>query len=217
MGPSIRIDDVTKDFGDSKALDHVNLSFQKGKIHGIIGRNGSGKTVLLKCICGFMKVTYGEICIDEKQVRYGQRQDIAAIIEVPGFINHVSGFKNLEYLAQIHHKINKEQIRKAIITAGLDPDSKKRVGKYSLGMKQRLAIAQAIMEDEPLIILDEPMNGLDNQGVRDVRNILLQQRDKGKTILIASHSQEDISVLCDTITEMDHGSIIPTRLLECFY
>lgn len=155
-----------------------------------------------------MKPTSGEIRIDGKKVVYGKPQEIAAIIEVPGFIDHISGLRNLEYLAGIKRKIGKEKVRQTMELVGLDPGDRKRVGKYSLGMRQRLAIAQAIMEDEPLIILDEPMNGLDNRGVEDVRRILLEQRDRGKTILIASHSHEDIALLCDTVTELDHGRIV---------
>ncbi len=208
MEPYIRVADLTKTFEGSRVLASINLSLPKGQIHGIIGRNGSGKTVLLKCLCGLLKPSSGEVYIDNKKVCYGKKQNTAAIIEVPGFIDHVSGIKNLEYLAEINQRIGKTQIRQTMRAVGLDPDSKKKVGKYSLGMRQRLAIAQAIMEDMPLIVFDEPMNGLDNQGVEEVRKILKNQRDGGKTIIIASHNREDISLLCDTVTELDHGSII---------
>ena len=207
MEDFINISKITKVFGDRRALDEISLSLERGGIHGIIWRNGSGKTVLLKCICGFMKPTSGEIRIGGKKVIYGKEQETAAIIEVPGFIGHISGLKNLEYLAGIKQKIGKEQVRRTMALVGLDPNDRKKVGKYSLGMRQRLAIAQAIMEDEPLIVLDEPMNGLDNQGVEDVRRILLEQKAQGKTILIASHSHEDIELLCDTATELDNGKI----------
>lgn len=208
MEPYIRVADLTKTFEGSRVLASINLSLPKGQIHGIIGRNGSGKTVLLKCLCGLLKPSSGEVYIDNKKVCYGKKQNTAAIIEVPGFIDHVSGIKNLEYLAEINQRIGKTQIRQTMRAVGLDPESKKKVGKYSLGMRQRLAIAQAIMEDMPLIVFDEPMNGLDNQGVEEVRKILKNQRDGGKTIIIASHNREDISLLCDTVTELDHGSII---------
>ena len=208
MEDYICIDKITKVFGESRALSEISLTLGRGRIHGIIGRNGSGKTVLLKCICGFMKPTSGEIRIDGKKVVYGKPQETAAIIEVPGFIDHISGLRNLEYLAGIKRKIGKKQAWQTMELVGLDPGDRKKVGKYSLGMRQRLAIAQAIMEDEPLIILDEPMNGLDNRGVEDVRRILLELRDRGKTILIASHSHEDIELLCDTVKELDHGKII---------
>lgn len=202
----IEVKNLTKEFKETKALDHVNLRFSTGKIHGLIGRNGSGKTVLLKILCGFMAPTSGEVLLDGKPVLPGAlRESMGIIIENPGFIGSKSGFVNLWYLASLRKKISKEQVRQAMETVGLDPTSKKAVRKYSMGMRQRLGIAQAIMEDPEVILLDEPMNGLDNQGVEDIRKVLLSLRDKGKTILLASHSREDIAVLCDTVTEMEAG------------
>lgn len=207
MEQIIQIDHVDKQFKDVKVLKDINASFEKGKIHGLIGRNGSGKTVLMKCICGFMKPTSGTIVVAGKQV--GKDVDIpqnmGVIIEAPGFLPGYSGFKNLKFLADIQKKADSEQIKKTMDRVGLDPESKKHVSKYSLGMRQRLGIAQAIMEDPDILILDEPMNGLDNQGVEDIRKLLLDLKEEGKTILIASHSAEDIAVLCDTVHEMDAG------------
>lgn len=204
----IEIKELTKNFGEMKALDQVSLSLEQGKIHGIIGRNGSGKTVMLKILCGFMKPSSGEVLINGQKVVPGKRQDMGIIIEVPGFIDHKSGIKNLEYLYGLNHKTDKEKLKGIMKLVGLDPDNKKSVGKYSLGMRQRLAIAQAIMEDPPLLLLDEPMNGLDNEGVAEIREVLKTLREEGKTILLASHSREDIAVLCDTVTELDHGKVI---------
>ena len=202
----IEVKNLTKEFKETKALDNVSLLFSTGKIHGLIGRNGSGKTVLLKILCGFMAPTSGEVLLDGKPVLPGAlRESMGIIIENPGFIGSKSGFVNLWYLASLRKKISKEQVRQAMETVGLDPTSKKAVRKYSMGMRQRLGIAQAIMEDPEVILLDEPMNGLDNQGVEDIRKVLLSLRDKGKTILLASHSREDIAVLCDTVTEMEAG------------
>lgn len=202
----IEVKNLTKEFKEIKALDNVSLRFSTGKIHGLIGRNGSGKTVLLKILCGFMAPTSGEVLLDGKPVLPGAlRESMGIIIENPGFIGSKSGFVNLWYLASLRKKISKEQVRQAMETVGLDPASKKAVRKYSMGMRQRLGIAQAIMEDPDVILLDEPMNGLDNQGVEDIRKVLLSLRDKGKTILLASHSREDIAVLCDTVTEMEAG------------
>ena len=202
----IEVKNLTKEFKEIKALDNVSLRFSTGKIHGLIGRNGSGKTVLLKILCGFMAPTSGEVLLDGKPVLPGAlRESMGIIIENPGFIGSKSGFVNLWYLASLRKKISKEQVRQAMETVGLDPASKKAVRKYSMGMRQRLGIAQAIMEDPDVILLDEPMNGLDNQGVEDIRKVLLSLRDKGKTILLASHSKEDIAVLCDTVTEMEAG------------
>ena len=208
METYIKVKALTKNFGDVKALDQISLEFISGKIHGIIGRNGSGKTVLMKCICGFIKPTEGSILIDNREIVFGRKQNMGIIIEVPGFIDHKSGLKNLEYLYGLNHKADKNHLEQVMETVGLNPKSRKPVGKYSLGMRQRLAIAQAIMEDPPLLLLDEPMNGLDNEGVSEIREVLKQLREKGKTILLASHSREDIAVLCDTVTELDHGRII---------
>lgn len=202
----IEVKNLTKEFKETKALDNVSLKFPTGEIHGLIGRNGSGKTVLLKILCGFMAPTSGEVLFDGKPVPPGAlRESMGIIIESPGFIGSKSGFVNLWYLASLKRKITKEQVRRTMETVGLDPMSKKAVRKYSMGMRQRLGIAQAIMEDPEVILLDEPMNGLDNQGVEDIRKVLLSLRDKGKTILLASHSKEDIAVLCDTVTEMEAG------------
>ncbi len=209
MAEIIRVENVTKKFGSVTALDRVNISFQAGKIYGIIGRNGSGKTVLFKTMIGYLKPTGGRVVVGEKEI--GKDIDFAdnmgIIIENPGFLSRYTGYKNLEYLASIRKIIGKEQIRESMERVGLDPDSKKKVGKYSLGMKQRLGIAQAIMENPDILILDEPMNGLDNQGVEDVRNILLKLKEEGKTIILASHNKEDIEILCDQVYEMDHGKL----------
>ena len=214
MAVMVEIKQVTKKFTETTALDQISLEFEEGKIHGIIGRNGSGKTVLLKCICGFMKPTEGEILVQGKKVVSGKKQNIGIIIEVPGFIEQKSGLKNLEYLYELNHSKNREYLKEVIKRVGLDPDSKKAVGKYSMGMKQRLAIAQAIMDDPPLILLDEPMNGLDNQGVEDIRKVLMDLREQGKTIILASHSKEDIAILCDSVTELDHGKITHTTITD---
>jgi ABC-2 type transport system ATP-binding protein len=207
------IQNATKIFRDVKALDRVSLTLAAGNIHGIIGRNGSGKTVLFKCICGFMPLTSGQIFVGDKQIgkEIDVPDDVGIIIEAPGFLPHYSGYRNLELLALIRNKIGGARIKDTMRRVGLDPDSKKWVGKYSLGMRQRLGIAQAIMEDPSFLILDEPMNGLDRHGVEDVRQLLLQLRNEGKTILLASHSHEDISILCDTVFEMDAGMLTAIR------
>ena len=165
MEEKIRIENVTKKFGSYAALDGISLSFEKGKIHGMIGRNGSGKTVLFKCICGFLRVDDGAVFVDGKQIgkEIEAPESIGAIIETPGFLPGYSARQNLQFLAGIRRKIGKKEIDEAIRKVGLDPEAKKHVGKYSLGMRQRLGIAQAIMEEPSLLILDEPMNGLDNR------------------------------------------------------
>ena len=210
---AISVKNLTKKFKDAVVLDNVSIDFETGKVHGLIGRNGSGKTMLMKCICGIVPPTSGEIYVNDERI--GKDTDIpknvGVIIETPGFIPNYSAYNNLKFLAILNKKIGKAEIRNAISSVGLDPDDKKHVGKFSLGMRQRLGLAQAIMEDPDLLILDEPMNGLDKDGVKDMRQYLLDLKAKGKTILIASHSAEDIDVLCDTVCEMDKGKLEQIR------
>ena len=212
MGALIQVERLSKSFGSETVVKDVSRAFEAGMIHGIVGNNGSGKTVLMKCICGFMIPSAGRVLVDGKEI--GKDVDFPAdtgiIIETPGFLPGVSGLKNLEFLASLKRKIKKDRIRETIRRVGLDPDSKKPVGKYSLGMRQRLGLAQAIMEDPKLLILDEPMNGLDKHGVADMRTLIASLRDEGKTIILASHNQTDIDMLCDTICEMDDG--VMTRI-----
>lgn len=210
METCIEVQNGVKRFRDQVVLKNVSISFEKGQIHGIVGRNGSGKTVLFKCICGLMHPEEGVILVNGKRVGrdVDMPEDIGAIIEAPGFLPNYSGYKNLRFLANIRRKIGKEEILNVLKTVGLDPESRKHVGKYSLGMRQRLGIAQAIMEDPEILILDEPMNGLDNAGVQDIRALLLELKAQGKTILLASHNHEDIAALCDTVHEMDGGVLL---------
>jgi len=210
METCIEVQNVVKRFRDQVVLKNVSISFEKGQIHGIVGRNGSGKTVLFKCICGLMHPEEGVILVNGKRVGrdVDMPENIGAIIEAPGFLPNYSGYKNLRFLANIRRKIGKEEILNVLKTVGLDPESRKHVGKYSLGMRQRLGIAQAIMEDPEILILDEPMNGLDNAGVQDIRALLLELKAQGKTILLASHNHEDIAALCDTVHEMDGGVLL---------
>ncbi len=187
--------------------------FQEGKTHGLIGRNGSGKTVLLKCICGLMYADLGKITVRDMIV--GKDVDVAPdvgiIIEAPGFIPSESGYKNLKLLAGMKKRIGKERIMDVMEQVGLDPRSSKWVSKYSLGMRQRLGIAQAIMEGSDILILDEPMNGLDKQGVSDMRQLFLQLKRDNITMIISSHNMEDIDILCDSVYEMDRGKISTIR------
>lgn len=207
----IKVDNLRKTFGEEEVLKGISCEFAKGKMHAVIGNNGSGKSVFFKCICGFIRPTQGHIYVNGKVI--GKDIDfpdsIGVIIERPGFIPQMSGFKNLQMLARIRKKITDHQIREMILKVGLDPLSKKPVGKYSLGMKQRLGIAQAIMEDPELIILDEPFNGLDKNGVQEIRSLLMDLKGAGKTIFLTSHNSEDIRVLADEVWEMDGGMLSP--------
>lgn len=209
MTDVIIIENLTKKFKETEVLSNINITFEKGKIHGLIGRNGSGKTMLMKCICGLVPVTSGTISINGKIVGKDIEipENIGVIIENPGFIPSYSAYQNLFFLSKITSKIGKSEIRNSIQSVGLDPDNKKHVGKYSLGMRQRLGLAQAIMENPDILILDEPMNGLDKEGVADMRKYLLNLKEQGKTILLASHSAEDIEILCNTVCEMDKGRL----------
>lgn len=213
MNNIIEINGVSLTLRKTQILKDINKTFEKGKIHGLIGRNGSGKTMLMKCICGFIKPTEGEITVFGKKI--GKDCDfpdnVGIIIETPGFIPYYSGYKNLKLLADLNRNITGEQVKNAMNQVGLTPELKRHVKKYSLGMRQRLGLAQAIMENPKLLILDEPMNGLDKDGVSDMRQYLLSLKEQGKTILIASHSAEDIEILCDTVCEMDKGIMTKLR------
>lgn len=206
----IQIQDVSLTLKKRKILSEITLSLQEGKIYGLVGNNGCGKTMLMRCICGFVKPTSGSVTVDGKVI--GKDTDYlrgaGIILETPGFISHYSGFRNLKLLAGITAKADKTKIKDSMRLCGLDPDLKLPVRKYSLGMRQRLAIAQAIMEDQRILILDEPMNGLDKNAVADVRKLLLQLRGEGRLILLTSHNMTDIELLCDEVYEMDDGRLL---------
>lgn len=207
MNTAIDVHNLNLIIKKEQILKDVSFSCEQGKIHGLIGRNGSGKSMLMKCICGFVLPTSGEISVSGKKI--GKDCDfpdnIGVIIETPGFIPYYSGYRNLNILAKLNHRITKKEVQASMEHVGLDPLLRKPVRKYSLGMRQRLGLAQAIMENPSVLILDEPMNGLDKDGAADMRNYLKSLRDEGKTILIASHYAEDIAELCDTVSEMEKG------------
>lgn len=215
---AINVVNLKMRFGEELVLKGINRDFEAGKIHGIVGNNGSGKTVLMKCICGFLMPTEGMVKVGGKVI--GKDVDfpenVGIIIETPGFLPGITGVKNLKILASLKRKIKEPQIREAIEKVGLDPDLKKPVSKYSLGMRQRLGIAQAIMEDPSILILDEPFNGLDKNGVLQMRELIKGLKKEGKTIILASHNQADIDELCDSVCEMDAGvmTMIETKRKE---
>ena len=208
MSEIVKVENVTKYFKQEKVLDDVNMNLETGHIYGIVGKNGAGKTVLFKIIAGFIKPSSGKVTVAGKII--GVDRDVpdslGLIIETPGFLSQYNAYQNLLYLANINNKISKEDIKEAIRMVGLDPDSNKKVGKFSLGMRQRLGIAQAIMENPNLIILDEPMNGLDKKGIEDVKELLLKLKGDGKTILMASHYAEDMEI-CDEVFQMEDGKL----------
>ncbi len=205
----IKVENISKSFAGRKVLDNVSLEIEQGSICGLVGRNGSGKTVLMKCICGFLTPDSGSIRIrDRNQTR---KQNVSGnmgiIIESPGFLEQESACRNLLYLARLRGLIGKSEVKEAIRQVGLSPDDRKKVKKYSMGMRQRLGIAQAIMEKPDILLLDEPMNGLDEQGVTDMRTLFLSLKENGVTILLASHNAEDIALLCDNVYRIDGGKI----------
>lgn len=205
MKDGIIVEHVYKSFGKEKVLEDVNLTIEKGKIFGVVGNNGSGKTVLMKCICGFLQADSGKITVNGKVI--GKDCDfpesLGMIIETPGFLPNISGYKNLKILAGLKAAIGKKEILDSLERVGLDPHMKKHVAKYSLGMRQRLGIAQAIMEDPDVLILDEPFNGLDKTGVKHMRELLKELKNQDKSILLASHNAQDIEELCDDVHEME--------------
>ena len=206
----IVVQQVSHSYNRQQVLHQVSLRLEQGKVHGIIGNNGSGKTLLLKVICGYLKPDEGQVFIQGQ--RLGKAFDfppsLGMILETPGFIMTLSARQNLELLWSLRGKPDKEAIAHTLDLVGLGDVGRKKVGKFSLGMRQRLGIAQAIMERPELLILDEPFNGLDKQGVKDIRALLKGQRKRGATILLSSHIAGDIEDLCDTVHEMDAGKVV---------
>lgn len=207
MEEMICVKNVTKKFGQQVVLDDVSLSMEPGKIYGLVGYNGSGKTVLMKCICGLLLADEGEVLVKGKKIGDAMIQNAGVIIEEPAFLRNESGKKNLQLLYMLNHKKDNGKIEAVMEKVGLDPKNRKKVRHYSLGMRQRLAIAQAVMEEPEILILDEPMNGLDKKGVVEIRELLLSYKNEGKVILLASHNREDIQILCDEVYEIEEGKL----------
>lgn len=201
----IVVEDVYKSFGKEQVLRGVSIRIEPGKVFGVVGNNGCGKTVLMKCICGFIHPDKGRIYVNGERI--GKDRDFpkntGIIIETPGFIPNMSGYANLKLLASLNGKISRQRIKEVLKEVGLGKNMHKKVGKYSLGMRQRLGIAQAIMEDPDVMILDEPFNGLDKNTVVEMREMLKRFKEQGKAILLASHNVVDIEELCDNVLEME--------------
>ena len=205
---SLVVSHIWKSFGKQQVLKDVSLSMEPGKIYGIVGYNGSGKSVLFKCICGLLIPDQGEIVLDGSTLEKGKMlPDTGILIEGPAYLKDACAYRNLQLLYQIRNKPDKDHLFRILEKVGLEPESKKHVGKFSLGMKQRLGIAQVIMEDPGVLILDEPMNGLDKQGVKDMQELFLGMKKQGKIIMMASHNKYDIELLCDECYEMDGGKL----------
>ena len=208
---TIEITDLVKDIKGKRIIDHVTLHLESGKITGLKGVNGSGKTMLMRLVCGLITPTSGSIVINGK--RLGKDitfpESVGILIENPAFLDAYSGFENLKLLASIKHRIGPEEIRQTIARVGLDPDDKKKYRKYSLGMKQRLGIAAAVMEEQDIIILDEPTNALDSDGVAMLKEILHDQRERGALVLISCHDLPTLQELSDEIYLMESGALRP--------
>ncbi len=205
----IAINNYTKKIKKRTVLDNINLTFDKGKIYGLVGKNGCGKTMLLRGICGFITASQGEIIINNIKVGNGKfAPSFGTVIENTELYNNLTAFENLSLLSSFSkNRVDKEVINYWIKRFGLDPTSKKKYGEFSLGMRQRLSLAQAFMEQPELIVLDEPTNALDEKGIKEFHEIALEAKNDGATIIIASHSKEDIDILCDKIFCMENGKI----------
>lgn len=206
-------ENISKTIKNKIILDDINLELENGRIYGFVGRNGCGKTMLFRALSGLMHIDSGKITVDDKVLHkdFNVLENLGLIIENAGLYNEFSGYRNLKLLADINKKITDAEIRKALSDVGLDLNDKRVVRKYSLGMKQRLIIAQAIMEKPDIIMLDEPTNALDESGVKLIRDIILREKDRGALVLIASHNKEDIEILADQVFYMDNGKIVSTE------
>ncbi|MEF9973730.1 MAG: ABC transporter ATP-binding protein [Clostridia bacterium] len=210
---AIQVIDLNKRFGRHMVLSGVTFDIPKGQTIGLVGNNGSGKSVLLKCLCGLLVPSSGTVLINGKQLHkdIGFAPEIGAVIEAPGFLPQRSGYANLIALWGLNKRVAKTAVSEAMERVGLDPHNRKRVGKYSMGMKQRLGIAQALMENPSILLLDEPFNGLDKNGQRDMYALIRTLQSSGVTALLASHNMQDIEALCATVYEMDAGVLTRIR------
>lgn len=210
MSDYIQLTNISKTFGKQTVLQPLTMGFEEGMIHGIIGRNGSGKTVLMKMILGILQPTTGTVIVGDKRI--GKDVDFpesaGAIIETIEFIPYMSAYQNLADIAAIRGNLSKTQIKEVLEMVGLGNVGRKHVSKFSMGMRQRLAIAQAVMESPKLLILDEPMNGMDEKGVEEMRRLILARKAAGTTIILSSHNIEDIRILCDQVYRIDAGVVM---------
>ena len=205
----IIVKDLSKKFKKITILENINMKFESGKIYGIVGRNGSGKSVFLKILCSFYKPTTGEIRFDN--INYNSNNNfppsVRALIENPTFFPDLTGFENLKLLSSIQNKIGDEEIIKTLDQVNLLSEKDKKYSEYSLGMKQKLGIAQVLMENPDVMIFDELFNGIEEKTVEKIRNILLELKNQNKIIIVTSHIKEDIGVLSDEVYKFDCGRV----------
>lgn len=204
------VKDLNKKIKNKDILMDINLELKGGNVYGLVGRNGSGKTMLFRALSGLMRIDSGEIIYNGKILHKDMKilPNMGIILENAGLYPELTGLKNLQLLAHINSKVDTDNIMEAIERVGLDPKDKRIVKKYSLGMKQRIVLAQAIMEKPDILLLDEPTNALDDKGVELIRNVILEEKKRGALIIIASHSKEDIHLLADEVFNMDNGKIV---------
>ncbi len=209
MGTVVRLEDYCKSFKSAEVLKNINLTLESGKVIGLKGKNGSGKTMVMRATSGLILPTSGKVYINDKELgrQISFPPSIGILIENPSFISNYTGFKNLKILASIQNHISDDEIRDAIRKVGLDPDDKRTFKKYSLGMKQRLGIAAAIMERPDIVILDEPINALDEAGAGLIKGLLDELKANGSLIIIACHDTEELNYLSDEIYEIYDGEI----------
>lgn len=200
-------DNISKKIGNKEILKNISIQLESGNVYGFVGRNGSGKTMLFRALSGLMTISSGRILLDSKELHKDIRvlNNMGIVIENAGLYPELTGFENLKILAKLNKKINDAQIKSAICRVGLEPDDKRTFKKYSLGMKQRMVIAQAIMESPDILMLDEPTNALDEEGVELIRKIIKEEKERGAMVLIASHNKEDIEILTDKVFLMNNG------------
>lgn len=212
----LEIKDYTKVIRGNTVLDHINLTFSGGKIYGLKGINGSGKTMLMRAVCGLILPTHGSVVIDGKTLgkELSFPESAGVLIENPSFLPNLTGIRNLKILADLQGGVTEEQIRSVLTTVGLDPDDRRKFRKYSLGMKQKLGIAAAILGDPELIILDEPLNALDTDGVEMVHTVLAQAKARGALIILACHDAEELNALSDEIITIESGKITNISAVE---
>lgn len=212
MTSYIELQDISKKFGHRTILQNVSMVVEQGATVGLVGANGSGKSVLFKILCGFEKPDSGRVFVRGKKLGKNGRdfpENMGVFINSPGFIGIYSGFQNLKFLADIQGKISDKEIRDAMSKVGLDPDNKTKVDNYSLGMKQKLGLAQAIMENQDILVLDEPFNALDYKTYEDIKTMIRMLKAEGKTIFLTSHHFKDIEQLCDQVYTIEDCQLIP--------
>ena len=211
----IQLEKINKKIKGNRVLNNISYTFEKGKVYGLYGINGSGKTMMLRAISGLLRMDSGKVIIDGETLgeTISFSPNTGIVIENMELLPEYSAKKNLEILSKIKKIANEEDIRRALKRVGLDPDSDKKAKKFSLGMKQRLNIAQAIFEKQEIILLDEPNNALDEDGVNLIYNIVKEEKERGATIIVSTHHKEDLEELCDVILKISSGKIVKETIL----